>query len=431
MVEVVPFTGLLYNPEKIGPQEKVIAPPYDVITPQAQEELYLKSPYNVVRLILGKEFPGDTEQNSRYTRSARDFTEWIDQGILTRDREPGLYVYSQDYRFGDRSLTRTGFFARVKLEDFSTGNICPHEFTLAKAKKDRMRLLIACRANFSPIFGLFSDPRGRIDQKLEDTLRTPPLFTVENGTVSHRFWRLTDGESIRFISRSFEDKKIYIADGHHRYETALAYFKNHGHEVSDAAHVMMFLTNLDSDSMSIFPIHRMVRCPSPFEGQDFLLRVGEVFEMETLAQDTPASRVKTLLEKAGESGIAFCAYLGKGKCYLLRLPDPQRILPFLEPDEPEELKVLDVAQLHAIIIKSFLGIDTKQSGNQQYVSYTTEIGEAMEKVDSGDCDLAFFMNPTKISQVRRLAENGIRLPQKATFFYPKLLSGLVINRFES
>lgn len=431
MVQIVPFSGLLYNQEKTGSLSKVTAPPYDVIDSELQEELHQRSPYNVIRLILGKQFPDDDENNNRYTRSAEIFRTWVDgEGVLARDSRPCYYAYSQDYEIDGQTLSRMGFFARVKLEDFSTGNICPHEFTLAKAKKDRSSLLAACRANFSPIFALFSNPDRSVDVKLQQASQGDPLGVIEEAGVTHKLWRIEDEETISFLSRAFEDKKIYIADGHHRYETALAYHKAQGNPAADSAHVMMFLTNLDSAALSIFPIHRLLHCPGPFDANVFLSRLDEYFNIETLPKSSPAPDIQSVLTESGKNRIAFVVYLGRGKSLLLKLKDSENVIPYLNDDEPVELQVLDVVQLHALVIRSILEIDTRKPENQQFVSYTISMESAMKDVDSGKFHLAFFMNSTQMEQVRRLAEMGIRLPQKATYFYPKLLSGLVINRFE-
>jgi len=431
VVEIVPFTGLLFDQTKTGPLKNVSAPPYDVISPKDQEALHARHPYNVVRLILGQETPDDTETNNRYTRSAEIFRQWTEEGILSRDPHPSFYVYSQNYSFQGEERSRIGFFARVKLEDFSSGNICPHEFTLAKAKKDRSRLIQACRANFSPIFGLFSDPAGRIDSQLTAATDEPPLSVIDDGKVVHRLWRFEDPVSLQAISESFKTKKITIADGHHRYETALGYHKEQGKDLAGSSHVMMFLTNLDSESMSIFPIHRMIKSPTPFDAEKFLTDIGKFFQVEALEPALPPESIQSTLQQPNNCSSGFCVYLGHGKSCLLKIHQPENILPLLDKDEPEELQVLDVAQLHIVAIRSILNIDTKKSSHQQYVTYTVYIQEAMERVDQGEFDLAFFMNPTPIDQVRNLAEKGIRLPQKATFFYPKLLSGLVINTLES
>ncbi len=428
MVDIVPFNGLRYNEEHAGPLSELIAPPYDVIRPDMQEELYSRNPYNVVRLILGKQYEDDNEANSRYTRSAKDFADWQTQGILKDDAERSIYVYSQEYTFNGKTHNRIGFFARVKLEDFSEGNICPHEFTLAKAKKDRAQLIRACRANFSPVFSLFSDPKGAIDGTLAKIIQQPPLTEIDEDSVIHRMWRVSDPDTLRFLSESFKDKKVYIADGHHRYETSLAYHKEHGAEVPDSAHVMMFLTNLDAQSLAIYPTHRQLKCPKPFTRDHCIQQLQPYFEVEPLPKGQSADQLTARLEKAGKDGIAFCAYLGQGEALLMKLRDINNVVPFMG-DDANELKVLDVYQLHTLVLRELLGIDTRNPEHQQYITYNVLTAEAMTNVDAGAFDLVIFMNATRMDQVRELAEKGVRLPQKATYFYPKLLSGLVINRF--
>jgi uncharacterized protein (DUF1015 family) len=205
----------------------------------------------------------------------------------------------------------------------------------------------------------------------------------------------------------------------------------HGGEVPDSAHVMMFLTSLDSDSMSIFPIHRLVKTPTAFDRESFLNQLKEYFEVTAISESDPPEKIRSAVEQSGRERISFAVYLGKGDCHLLQLKDSKNILPFLEADEPEDLQVLDVGQLHFIVLRHILKVDTRKPEAQQHMSYKVDVNEAVRMVDGGEYQLAFFMNPTGIDQVRKLAENGIRLPQKATFFYPKLLSGLVINAFEN
>jgi uncharacterized protein (DUF1015 family) len=431
MIEVIPFQGLLYDTRVTGPLIEVTAPPYDVIAPALQESLYQKNPHNIVRLILGKESSTDSAMDNRYTRSAKTFQQWQEEGVLVRDAKPGFYIYSQEYEFEGESFCRTGFFARVKTEAFSQGNILPHEFTLAKAKTDRTHLLNACHANFSPIFGLYSDPEGNIDTLLKKEDHLEPLSVIDDGSVVHRLWRLTNATLCQEISNRIRDKKIYIADGHHRYETALAFTEANQGKVKDCSHVMMFLTNMDSDSMSIFPIHRVAKSPEPFDKESFLQKAGEYFNILPWSGPLNREDVKSQLQEHGKGQITFCAYMGKEDAYLLKIKDPKNVLPLLDHNEPEEMQVLDVAQLHAILLRHILKIDAREKSGQQYVSYKVNSEEAMGLVASGEFDIAFFMNPTPIGQVRKLAEKGVRLPQKATFFYPKLLSGLVINKFES
>ena len=430
MIEVIPFHGLLYNVDITGPLHGVTAPPYDVISPDQQEALYQKNPHNVIRLILGKEYETDSESDNRYTRSAKVFEDWTNEGVLKRDNKPGFYLYSQEYEFEGEKFCRVGFFARVKVEDFSEGNICPHEFTLSKAKTDRTKLLNTCHANFSPIFGLYSDPEGNIDSFLNTGIKTKPFSVIEDSHVTHKLWRLDNPDKNQKISDLIRDKKIYIADGHHRYETALAFAKKNNGAVPDSSHVMMFLTNMDSGSMSIFPIHRVVKNPTPFDREIFLKQVSKYFDVIPWTTEVNAAEIKSRLHKIGKDRITFCAYMGKGKTYTLIANDPKNILPLLDKNEPQNLQVLDVMQLHVIILREILKIDTREKAGQQFVSYKVNSQEAMGLVDAGEYDVTFFMNPTQIDEVRRLAGMGIRLPQKATFFYPKLLSGLVINKFE-
>ena len=429
MIEVKPFHGLLYNTKVTGPLIEVTAPPYDVISPALQESLYQKNPHNVVRLILGKEFSTDSETDNRYSRSASTFRQWLEEEVLIRDPQPGFYLYSQEYEFEGEKFCRTGFFARVKTEAFNEGNILPHEFTLSKAKTDRTHLLNACHANFSPIFGLYSDPEGNIDALLKGEGNLEPLSVIDDGSVVHRLWRLSNPAICQQISERIADKKIYIADGHHRYETALAFAEANQDKVEDCTHTMMFLTNMDSDSMSIFPIHRVVKSSAPFDRKSFLKKAGEYFDITPWSGLLNGAAVKSRLKESGNTRITFCAYMGKDHTFILKVKDPKNIVPLLDHNEPRDMQVLDVAQLHVLLLRHILKIDTREKSGQQYVSYKVSSEEAMGMVDSGEYDVAFFMNPTLIEQVRRLAEKGVRLPQKATFFYPKLLSGLVINKF--
>ena len=429
MIEVKPFHGLLYNTKVTGPLSEVTAPPYDVISPALQESLYQKNPHNVIRLILGKEFPTDSEVDNRYTRSAEIFGQWLEKEVIVRDSQPGFYLYSQEYEFEGEQFCRTGFFARVKTEAFSEGNILPHEFTLSKAKTDRTHLLNACHANFSPIFGLYSDPEGNIDALLKNENVIEPLSVIDDGSVVHRIWRLNNSSICQEISEQIRDKKIYIADGHHRYETALAFAEANQGQVDDCAHVMMFLTNMDSDSMSIFPIHRVVKSPEPFDQESFLKKARKYFDITPWSGPLNGTEVKSQLKQLSSTQITFCIHMGKENTFILKVKDQKNVVPLLDDNEPEDMQVLDVAQLHALLFRHILKVDTREKSGQQYVSYKVSSEEAMAMVDSGEYDVAFFMNPTLIEHVRRLAEKGVRLPQKATFFYPKLLSGLVINKF--
>lgn len=431
MVDVVPFPGFLYNQDKTGELEQVIAPPYDVIRPETQDALYNRHPFNIVRLILGKQFPEDSDTNNRYTRAARDFQTWKENSVLVQDAAPAFYVHSQEYEFEGQSITRAGFFARVKLEDFKKGNICPHEYTLAKAKQDRAQLIRACKANFSPIFGLFSDPSKQIDERLQSAMEAEPVFQVNEDGVQNRLWRTADTETLKFLSSQLQDCKVTIADGHHRYETALGYFLEHGQEVPDSAWVLMFLSNLESEGLAIYPIHRQIKVPGKWDRRTFENRLREYFEIVPQPKDVTTQSLLSSLEDAGNSNISFCVYFGAGEALLLRLNNTDLASQFREEDEPADLLQLDVYQLHTLVLKHLLGIDTRTPEGQVHLQYNVRAEEARQQVDAGQYDMVFFMNATPIGKVREMAEKGIRLPQKATYFYPKLLSGLVINAFRT
>jgi uncharacterized protein (DUF1015 family) len=431
MVDIAPFKGVLFNQKKTGPINQITAPPYDVISLEQQDELYIKNPYNVVRLILEKQYPEDDEKKNRYTRSASTFKSWLEDGILVKDDKSSFYVYSQEYIYEGESVCRVGFFARVRTEEFSSQNICPHEFTLAKAKQDRMNLLRSCRANFSPVFGLFSDPSGEIDAILNQAIKNEPFAVIEENGIINKAWRLNDIEKLSYIVEVFNDKKILIADGHHRYETALNYHKENKNEVKDSAHVMMFLTNLEAQSLTVYPIHRLIKSPKPFDESHFLNKIKNDFFLEPSREGIEKNKIQESLDSSEVGDIVFYVYFGKGRGCLIKIKEKASFISLLEAGEPEELQVLDVVQLHTVILKNILNIDMKKSNSQKYVTYKVDMEEAINLVDSDEFDLAFFMNATPVSEVRNLAEKGFRLPQKSTFFYPKILSGLVINKFES
>jgi len=262
-------------------------------------------------------------------------------------------------------------------------------------------------------------------------MKGDPFAVIEENGVINKAWRLNDAEKLAFITEYFSDKKILIADGHHRYETALNYYNENRNEVDDSAHVMMFLTNLEAQSLAVYPIHRLIKCPTPFDEAEFMNQLENYFSVEPIDEGVEKNKIRKALDSADAGDIVFYVYFGQGRGCCIEIKEKTNMLPMLAADESEELTVLDVAQLHTVILKNILNIDTKEPNSQKYVTYKVDMIEALSRVDSGEFDLAFFMNATHVSDVRNLAEKGVRLPQKATFFYPKLLSGLVINKFDS
>lgn len=439
MAEIIPFKGIQYTQEKIGDLESVTAPPYDVISPSDQEELYRKSDYNVVRLILGKTFESDNDKNNRYTRAAKDLNNWLEKGILHQNGCECVYHYSQEYLLNGENKKRTGFVARIKLEEYDKGIIFPHEFTLSKPKEDRLKLTRACRANFSQLFGLFSDPQDTINSLIENEVDRKSLTEIKDSEgVVHAFGSISNKETIEQISSFMKDKKIYIADGHHRYETALAYRdemrKKHSHAGGDKPfdYVMMYLTNMDSEGTSIFPIHRLLFNLDNFQPEQLLKSLKIYFKVQSFPfegseeKDKMCGHLFQQMKPNEKDQLSFGLYLGMGSFYLLKLKDNSF---FADSKTPKEFLDLETFVLHSLVLEKIMGIKKEAIRNQDYICYKKNEKEAIEMVDSGKYQLAFFLNSTRMAQMKNVARAGLRMPQKSTFFYPKLLSGLVFNPF--
>ncbi len=435
MAEVLGFRGVRYNPRHVDDFDLVVCPPYDVLTPELQDELYRRSPYNVVRLELGKTFPDDSDRNNRYTRAARTLREWLERGILIQDREECVYYTEEDYRgeFGE-PLTRRGFIARVRLEDPESGVYFPHERTLSAPKEDRLRLMEAVRANLSPIFSLYDDPQIVVLRDLEAmAIGQPPLITVraDDGVVT-RMWKIADPLLVGEVSRRMADKGFVIADGHHRYETALKYRnlmreRNPGYTGREPwNYVMMYLSNLSAPGLAVFPTHRAVFGLRGFSAPDFLRRVEEDFAVEVF------SREEDLLERMKayrREGHAFGLVIkGDPVLRLLVLRDEARVRRALKGKAPRVVQTLDVTILHALVLETLLGIDRKAQEEQRNLRYVKGSRELIRLVrEDPEIQLGFLMNPTRLQEVRDVAMAGERMPQKSTFFYPKLLTGLVMH----
>ena len=437
MAEITPFKGILYSQGKIENFESVVAPPYDVISQSYQEELYQKSYYNIVRLILGKTFESDNDQNNRYTRAYKDLNNWLEEGILHQNERECVYYYSQDYLFNGEKKKRVGFVARVKLEEYSKGIIFPHEFTLSKPKEDRLKLTRACRANFSPVFGLFSDQQNSIGSLIDNEDERESLSKVKDSEgVVHTFGSISNKDTIQQVAYCMKDKKVYIADGHHRYETALAYRdemrKQCGNSSEDKPYdyVMMYLTNMDLEGTSIFPIHRLLFSLDNFHSEQLLESLKANFNIQVFPFENSEEKNKMRdylfqqMKLKEKDQFSFGLYLGTGSFYLLKL----KANPFVDDSTtPKEFSKMEAFILHSLIIEKIMGIKKESIKNQSCICYKKNEKEAIEMVDSGKYQIAFFLNPTRMEQVKKAAGAGLRMPQKSTFFYPKLLSGLVIN----
>src|SRR6185437_3091315 len=434
MAEIIPFQALRYDPEQVK-LEDVVTQPYDKITPEMQSHYYDLSPHNLVRIILGKPGDTDTPTFNSYTRAAEYLHDWRSAGILKQDAEPSLYVYSQTFPApGTRDVAeRRGLIALGRIHDYADGVVFRHEQTLAKPRADRLNLLKATRAHFGQIFMLFSDPQAELEKLLaKEAADEPEISVLDEYEVLHRVWRTQDPAMISLIQGFMAGKNLLIADGHHRYETALAYRderrkqaastdRNAGYEF-----VMMTLVPMESRGLVILPTHRIVHGLVSFDRERMLESAKRFFDIDRIDLRTESRSATTLLEEAGENGTAFVAVTRQGP-YLLRAKE-RAVQEALSSFSARQRK-LDVVQLHKLLLERILGISEEAIRNQEHVKYERDAFEAISWVRQG-ANVAFLMNAAKIEQVSDIAFGGEVLPQKSTDFYPKLLSGLTIYALE-
>jgi len=431
LADVRPFRGIRYNVHQLGDLSALICPPYDVVSPRDQLCYHHRSPYNAIRLELGEDLPGDTGADNRYTRAAHTLQRWLEDGILVRDETSAFYLI--EHRFEHQGCLRSRFtlLARVRLEDFSSGHILPHEMTIGKAGADRLRLLNACNANVSPIMALFRHSGTGVLSLLPDTIDPPLSSAVDRDGVGYALWAIADEDVTARVSEFFADKALYIADGHHRYETALAYRRQrsvHPSPTVDAASnfVMMTLTDANDPNLVMEPTHRVVRGLDPHRLSQLERELEAHFSQEVLppvsnASDTLRHWLDTLRER-GQRKTTFGLYgLDQDGLRLLSLRQKGPL-----GDKPSPTDDLDVQILHHLILNQIPGMSDADIADR-CLDYTRDESSALSRVESGEYQLAFFLNPTPVSSVLEVADQGARMPQKSTYFHPKTATGLVIN----
>jgi uncharacterized protein (DUF1015 family) len=425
MATIRPFKAIRYNQSKIS-MANVVAPPYDVITPEQQDGYYAKDPFNVVRLILGREA-------DRYSAAAAAYAEWQKNGILVRENAPSIYPLVQTFKTTEgKTVRRKGFIALCKLEEFEKKIVLPHEKTLSKAKEDRFKLFKATNSNFSQVFTLYSDPGKKIDTVIDSVHSTAPIIDVEFESVRNQLWAVSDPAAIAAIAAELEPKQVLIADGHHRYETGLAYrdlmrSQNPNHTGKELYnYIMMFFTNLDDEGLVIFPTHRVMHSLQKFDGGALISTLQKHFDVQVYP--TPQAMTDALRQHS-RFAYGFVSHHSP-KFYVARLKNESDLGTLVPDDLPKEVKELDVVLLHHYIIRQLLGVSQEAQEKKLNIHYLQNIRESVDEVASGKAQVAFFVNPTKIEQVRAVAKSGNTMPQKSTFFYPKLISGLVLNKME-
>ena len=410
MADVQPFRALHYDLDRVGGLQAVVAPPYDVIDAEQRAELLTRSPHNVVEIDLPQD-DGDP-----YAHAAAVFGDWQRDGVLVRDDQPALWALEQEY-MGPDGLRRTrhGFFARVRVEDYGAGRIRPHERTHPGPKEDRLRLTRATNANLSPIFSLYDAPDGTAWDALAPHTETMPWSEVtETDGTEHRLWRITDPGTAETVHAALTDAELLIADGHHRYETARVF-----HAEGGAGHVLMCLVALQDPGLTIFPTHRLLTHLDSDQRESLRATIQRDFEIAEISADE--------LEPTGDGPVRM-GYLDAHhrRPLMLTLRDPAIATAAL-PDKPEPYRALDTAVLEALVLEGALGMSEDDISHLNGLEYARDTAQARERVESGAAEAAFFMRGTPVSQVRDVAATGESMPPKSTYFFPKVLTGMVFN----
>jgi len=402
MASISPFKGTRYNIDKIRDFAKVVAPPYDVILPKEQNELYKMSEYNIVRMLLGKNSPGDNENDNKYTRAKKYLNAWQETGVLKKDSETSIYINLQEFKLDGKIKRRIGFLALLKLEEFDTktSSIYPHEFTLAGPKEDRDKLIHSIEANLGPIFAIFEDQERSIAALIKKEMKSKPIADIfDNHGVRNKFWRVSDKKILDKLCNYMKDKKLFIADGHHRYEVGLAFSKFK--KDPKYGYILTYFTDLLGDGLVVLPYHRIV---------------GGLDKAGIAALEN--SLKKNFILKPLKSKIALKAFLAKA------VPTEARFVIYTAKKFTgiifKDKKDLDVTIAKNLIIEPLGKI---------FIDFTKDLDYAIKEVNSGKFSFAILVNPVKITEIRDVAFRGSRMPQKSTYFYPKALTGLVINVF--
>jgi uncharacterized protein (DUF1015 family) len=438
MAEIAPFRGLRYNLQKVPKLADVVIPPYDVISPAEQELFHNKSPYNMIHLELGRSTQEDSDQNNPHTRAAEHLRNWQAQNVLVRDTEPSIYFYQLDYSLAqEEERTRYGFISVLKLEDFKSGGVRPHEKTFQAVKDERLGLMLSAHANLSPVFALYSDPEQVVDQTLMLGRNADPIFsfTDRNG-MEHRMWRVTNPDVLMRVRGLMKDKALFIADGHHRYETALNYRNIQRNRFSNASphasfeYIMIYLSNLNQDGLTILPTHRLLKQLNSWDPEVFLDKAEAFFDIKRYkAIESERSRWCDELSAGQvwkETVIGFCAK-NFDAYYLLKAKREAVSRYIADLGKSEALQKLDVVVLDQVILRHLMGLSESFLAEAQNIQFKHDFSEALSGVQSGYYDAGFFINPTRIEQVQEVANAGLVMPHKSTYFYPKVGSGMVIH----
>lgn len=438
MATIKPFKGILYNPAMIADSAEVTTPPYDVISPEEQASYYERHPNNVIRLILGRAEATDSTLDNPHTRSAAYYRQWMSEGILKREDRPALYLKAITYRHEENIITRYGLIALVGIEPFEKRIILPHEKTFSKVRSERFELMKATHCNYCPIFSLYPDDGGilgTLEQAVDKSAAIVDFMDDQNHR--HQLWRILDPAIHHRVATAMQDKRLFIADGHHRYETALN-FRKHLKETdpsfSDrhpANYVLMYLCSMSDPGLIILPAHRLLKAVNVGDLQPAMEKIRSYFDVEEYPF-TPGDRrqvqrhfLSALKNRENRQCIGIYAHTSP-RFYLLTVK-PGVMDQLFGNELDESLRLLDVTVLTRLVFMKILGFDQMRLDNEQLIGYASDADKALQAIDAGTYDVAFILNPTRIEQVRDVAQKGLIMPRKSTYFYPKVKSGLVMN----
>ncbi len=419
MAQIKPFRPLRYT-SKAGDIKVNVCPPYDIISPEQREELIKKSEYNLIRLEL-------PVGEDKYNEAGKLLKQWIADGIIARDTEDGIFVYEEEFDVSGKHYIFNGIVCLCKTYDFSEKVVLPHEETLSKAKQDRFDLMCATYCNFSSVYSLYLDEMGRVKAVTDRKRSEDPIVCFTDGDgVTHRLWKITDKNDLDDLVNIFADKQLFIADGHHRFETG-GRFNRHCMENNitdaDSGFIMMTLVDMDNDGLVIFPTHRLIY-DMPVDADALCEKASEWFD---ITSHNDINDVENVLASHADRH-AYALYTGGGVYRLLVSRDTAGMVE--APDRSDAYRSLDVTVLHTLLLEQILGIDKENMAQQKNLHYTRSISEAISDVDNGKASAAFILNPTKIHEIKEVALAGDKMPQKSTYFYPKLVTGLVMNQIK-
>jgi uncharacterized protein (DUF1015 family) len=440
MARIKPFKGIRYNPNRISDMGKVVCPPYDVISKHEQAALYDRDTHNMIRMELGKRRSGDDSAENPHSRAGRYFRAWLDEGVLMQENEPAMYLVATEFEISEGLRTRWGLLVSVELEPFHRGGILPHEHTYSKIKSERLSLMRACHANLSPIFSFFSDERSTMPQLKSRLASTTPAFDFrDENRHHHRLWVIKDPELHRVVRSNLADQPLFIADGHHRYETALAYRDElsavHGGLPEDhpAKCTLMYLSSIQDPGLKILPAHRLLPQVAPHIRRRFLDRIRPFFNVQPIeANGKLAETTKRLLTRLDETlpGEGLVVVIRDMDTPVLLLLKPERKGELYTTDTPEMMRGIDVTLLSDFVFPKVLGLSRSHLDDVNCVHYHQDAQTALEGVYAGQYDMAFIIKPTPLAAVQRIADAGQVMPRKSTYFAPKVITGLVMHALQ-